>query len=362
MKHSLERYARQSRLPEVGDAGQRRLAASRVLCIGAGGLGCGALPYLAGAGIGRITIIDDDQVEISNLQRQVLFSEADEGRPKAEAAAERLRALNGDIEIEAVTQRLDSGNIQALFEGHDVVIDGSDNFDTKFLAGDAAVKFGVPLVYGSVVGFEAQVTVFDPDQGPCLRCLFPSPPDTWVPNCAENGVLGPLVGMAASLQATQAIEILLGETGNQALSPLIGRLWMLDARDMDSRTLAIHKQPACPCCSRPPESIALPRAESSAGLNIPATEAAQLETVQFIDIREPDEWAREHIPGARNLPLSQLLAGETPTIKKDEVCVVYCAQGVRGETAARLLAEQGLDSVKNLSGGLAAWPGPREQA
>ncbi|MEA5446859.1 HesA/MoeB/ThiF family protein [Gammaproteobacteria bacterium AB-CW1] len=357
----LARYDRQMVLPEVGEAGQRRLAQARVLCIGAGGLGSAVLPYLAGAGIGRLTVIDDDRVEASNLQRQVLFREADQQRPKVEAAVDALRALNSGIEIVGENGRLDRDNVQRLFEDHDVIVDGSDNFDTKFLAADAAVKFGVPLVYGSVTGFEAQVTVFDPDHGPCLRCLFPSPPTSWVPNCAEAGVLGPLVGMAGSLQAMQVIQLIVSQALPGRLEPLIGRLWTLDARSMDSHCLRIRKRPDCGLCSLDPAAVELPRPSRDPGQDIAPNEASQLDDALFLDIREPDEWAAGHIPGAENLPLSRLLEGERPARLGERPCVVYCTRGTRGETAARLLAEEGHPRIHNLLGGLAAWPGPRRQ-
>jgi sulfur-carrier protein adenylyltransferase/sulfurtransferase len=352
-----QRYHRQAILPEIGPHGQRRLSGARVLCIGAGGLGCGALPYLAGAGIGHITIIDDDRVEVSNLPRQVLFTDADLGRPKAEAAADRLRALNPEISVSGLVTRLNIDNAQKLFEGHDVVIEGSDNFDTKFLAGDAAVKFGVPLVYGSAVGLEAQVTVFDPDHGPCLRCLYPSPPDAWVPNCAENGVLGPLVGTAGCVQASETIKVLLVDNGGDELSPLQGRLWMMDARDMQTRSLTIKRRQDCPCCSRKPADIKLPRPAQASAMSISANEAQALTNALFLDVREPDEWASGHIPDAVNQPLSRLVPGEAGTPATEQPCVVYCAAGSRGELAARLLSQAGHPEVWNLRGGLAAWTG-----
>lgn len=355
--HKQQRYHRQAMLPEIGPDGQRRLNDARVLCVGAGGLGCGAMPYLAGAGIGHITVIDDDSVVISNLQRQTLFTDADQGRPKAEAAVERLRGLNPDISIHGRVERLHAGNAQQLFEDHDVVLEGSDNFDTKFLAGDAAVKFGVPLVYGSAVGFEAQVTVFDPDHGPCLRCLYPTPPDTPVPNCAENGVLGPLVGIAGCVQAAETIKLLAREGTNRDLGTLTGRLWMMDARDMQVHCPRIRRRPDCPCCSRKPVDISLPRPARDSGLTITATEARALDNAVFVDIREPDEWLGGHIPNALNLPLSRLTAGDTPTLATDRPCVIYCARGSRGELAARLLRDAGHPDVRNLRGGLAAWPG-----
>lgn len=355
-----DRYNRQTMLPEIGTAGQQRLSRARVLCVGAGGLGCAVLPYLAGAGIGRITVIDDDRVAMDNLQRQVLFTEADADQPKAEAATRRLRALNADISVEGINGRLDAGNVQRLFEDHDVIVDGSDNFDTKFLIGDASLKFGVPVVYGSAVGLEAQVTVLDPDNGPCLRCLFPSPPDGWVPNCAEAGVLGPLVGMTGMVQAAETLKLIVSQGSDSALKPLIGQLWTVDARDMTTRNLRFQQRPDCPACHASPESISLAGPPRHGDLNMAPATAAALESACFIDVREPDEWRCNRIPGAINLPLSRLMEGERPPADAATPRVLYCERGPRGETAARLLAADGVDEVCNLRGGIAAWPGPRE--
>lgn len=354
------RYDRQSLLPEIGAAGQRRLANARVLCIGAGGLGCGALPYLAAAGIGRITILDDDRVEESNLQRQVLFMESDLGRPKAEAAADQLAARNSCIEVQARCERLGIHNVRELFEDHDVIVEGSDNFATKYLANDAGVKFGVPVVYASAIGFEAQVTVFDADHGPCLRCLFPEPPTGWVPNCAEAGVLGPLVGMAGTIQAAETIKLLVSEPGTGDLDSLTGRMWLLDARSMRPRQLPIEKNPECPVCSRPPKGIELVGADHEDEIDIPPGEISDPGEVELIDVREADEFRTEHIPGARHLPLSQLVAEDIPPPESDRPCVVYCQRGPRGQQAARLLSRQWQREVRNLRGGLAGWTGSRE--
>lgn len=354
----MNRYQRQRVLPEIGAAGQKRLGRSRVLCIGAGGLGCAVLPYLAGAGVGHITLIDDDVVEAGNLHRQILFRDADQGRPKAEVAAEYLRALNPDIQIQAMVGRLNAGNAQRLFEEHDAVVEGSDNFDTKFLAGDAAVKFGVPLVYGSAVGLEAQVTVFDSDRGPCLRCLYPGPPDGWVPNCAENGVLGPLVGAAGCIQAIETLKLLLDDDNIHSRHHLIGRLWMLDAHELQSRTLRFERKTDCPCCSRRPIDIALHRPETDGEDSISPTDALALDKPVFLDIRDRDDWLRGHINGARHFPLQALMAGEVPELDRDGVCIVYCERGNRGRIAARLLRDATGLTIRNLSGGLSAWPRP----
>lgn len=344
-----ERYARQTILPEIGPAGQQRLARSSVLCIGAGGLGCASLPYLAAAGVGRIAIIDHDHVDLSNLHRQVLFTEVDIGRPKAEAAAERLRAINGEITIDAITARLDVDNVERLFTAADVIIDGSDNYATKYLAADAALKFGRPLVYASATGMEAMVTVFEPAAGPCLRCLFPQAPSGWVPNCAEAGVLGPLVGATGAIQAAEAIKLL---TGNATLESLSGRLWLMDAREMSSRQLAVARRSDCPNCSRAREDIVL--AGTGGGPpEISREEAGALEHAAWIDVREPEEYAAGHFPGALNLPLSALRTGRF-RLPDAERAVIYCASGGRCRPAAEILAGAGLEQLWILRGGYSA--------
>lgn len=347
-----DRYSRQSILGEIGPGGQQRIAAGRVLCIGAGGLGCAALPYLAGAGVGRITIIDHDRVDRSNLQRQVLFGESTIGQPKAEAAARRLADLNPDLDIRPVASRLDADNVAELLVDHDIVVDGSDNFSTKYLAADACVRFGKALVYGTVTGMEAMVSVFDAGRGPCLRCLFPEPPTGWVPNCAEAGVLGPLVGMAGALQAAEALKLLVGS--DNGLEPLIGRLWSMDARSTTARLLAIRRRPDCRTCSGDPENIKLATDNQPTVEEIDIEQAHALVDAPLIDVREADEFAAGHIPGAVNLPLSKLQSGESP-VTRARRCTIYCETGMRCRTAAEWLHKQGVGEIYSLRGGMAAW-------
>ncbi len=345
----IERYGKQTILPEIGQAGQQRLAAATVLCVGAGGLGCAALPYLAGAGVGRIIIIDADRVDLSNLQRQVLFTETDVGQPKADVAARRLTAINGSIEVEGIQNRLDLHNVESLYRRADVIIDGTDNYPTKYLAADASVKFGVPLVYGSATGMEAMVTVFEPGRGPCLRCLFREAPSGWVPNCAEAGVLGPLVGAAGAIQAVEAIKLIVGGAVSGALSRLCGRLWLIDARDLSSRQLAFGRSSDCPTCSKSPEQIEL--ASSGVALTeLGRAEAEAMDDAIWVDVREPDEFEAGHIPGATNLPLSRL---QTGTFKPPEAkrVIVYCASGMRCRPAAAILRRAGIDTIYVLRGG-----------
>lgn len=349
---SNARYARQTLVPEIGPEGQARLAAARVLCVGAGGLGCASLPYLAGAGIGSLTIVDHDSVDRSNLQRQVLFGESDLGEPKATAAARRLADLNPDISIQALCTRLDRNNVESLFAAHDMVIDGSDNYATKFLCGDASVKFGIPLVYASATGMEATVGVFDARRGPCLRCLFPQPPTGWVPNCAEAGVLGPLVGMAGCIQAIEAIKWLVGGS----LDGLVGRICWIDARDMASRRLEVRKRADCTVCAMPPGRIRLePLAPAIEELDQASVQ--EMKQVLLIDVREPDEFSAGHIPGAINLPLSELDLDNATVLPQTEHVVIYCQTGPRAMRAAEILATE-ISGVKCLKGGLQAWNQP----
>ncbi|MEW6470570.1 MAG: HesA/MoeB/ThiF family protein, partial [Bacteroidota bacterium] len=255
----MNRYARQTVLPEVGQEGQEKLKTTSVLCVGAGGLGSPALLYLAAAGIGRIGLVDDDITDISNLQRQVLFREENQGAPKVKAAAVALASLNSECSIEPHHERLTAINAERLVTGYDIIIDGTDNFGSKFLINDACVKYGKPLVYGSILGFEAQVSLFWAVHGPCYRCLYSKPPSNHIPNCAEAGVIGAIAGIAGTVQALEAIKIALGLTWckEKNLEPLLGKLWMLDARSMETKTLKLHKRNQCPVCTCDPDDIVL---------------------------------------------------------------------------------------------------------
>jgi adenylyltransferase/sulfurtransferase len=347
-----ERYAKQFILPEIGRDGQARIGAGRVLCVGAGGLGCAVLPYLAGAGVGRITIVDNDRVDRTNLQRQVLFGESSLDRPKAEAAAARLRDLNPDIDIQAIDARLDLNNVEDLLLSHDVIVDGSDNYPTKYLVADACVKFNRPLVYGSVTGMEAMVTVFHAGHGPCLRCLFPQAPTGWVPNCAEAGVLGSLVGMTGSLQASEVIKLLVGvATG---MKSLVGRLWVMDARDGQSRLMVVRRRADCRSCAGHPDDIVLQASPAPVLREIDVAEAQALADWPFLDVRERSEFATGHIPGALNLPLSELQSGKAHPPASSR-CVLYCESGIRCRSAAEILKRFDYQDIRGLRGGLPAW-------
>ncbi|MCA9504734.1 MAG: molybdopterin-synthase adenylyltransferase MoeB [Myxococcales bacterium] len=364
----FERYRRHLNLPQLGLEGQQRLLEGSVLLIGAGGLGCPAAQYLAAAGVGRIGLLDDDVVSTSNLQRQILYATADVGRPKVEVAAERLRALNPDVAIAPLRMRLDSTNALGVFRDYDVIVDGTDNFPTRYLTNDACVLLGKPNVHGSIFRFEGQASVFDAVRGPCYRCLYPEPPPPGaVPSCAEGGVLGILPGTIALVQATETIKLLarLGE-------PLIGRLLHYDALEMAWREFKLQKDPDCPICGDAPileELIdyegfcGMPAREGPATDAVPtcqAVEVARRRTSEpelvLLDVREADERATASIEGAHWIPvdeLSQRVDELSPWTERP--IVVFCHHGGRSERAARLLIERGFSRVENLDGGIEAW-------
>ena len=356
-KDEYRRYGRHLALPEIGETGQRRLKASSVLVVGAGGLGAPAGLYLAAAGVGRITVCDFDVVDASNLQRQVIFATSDLGRPKAEAAAERLRALNPAITVRAVGDRVSTHNAQSLVDGHDVVVDGSDNFGTRYLLSDACVLGKKPYVYGSIYRFEGQAAVFHPPAGPCYRCLFPEPPpEGLVPNCAQAGVLGALAGLVGSIQAGEALKCLLG-----AGTTLLGRLLLVDFLGGSFREVRVRRDPACPACGERPKISRAEELTVPGCAAVPTLTAAELAAVLqapdpplLLDVREAWEFEQGSLPRARNVPLGDVLA-EARSIGKDRDVVVFCSVGPRGERAVELLREAGIDRVRNLRGGLAAW-------
>jgi len=361
----LNRYARQIRLPQVGEGGQAKLKASSVLIVGAGGLGSPAAMYLAAAGVGRLGIADSDRVDMTNLQRQLLYGTDDVGRAKAEAAAETLESLNQSVDIDLIADRVTSENALELVSRYDVVIDGTDNFPTRYLLSDACVLTDTPLVYGSVDRFAGQASVFVANGGPCYRCLFPNPPEQGtVQNCADAGVLGVLPGLIGTMQATEVLKLLLGVG-----EPLIGRLLMVDALRMDFRRIEIERDPSCPACgTREIQQLIDYDAFCGAPNNdmqdnepisvvTPTELAAELEhpnAIALIDVREPYEWRLGHIEGARLIPLSTL-EGAFDTIDPAADVVVYCHHGMRSEMAAYALREAGIRRVRNLVGGIDRW-------
>jgi adenylyltransferase/sulfurtransferase len=348
---SMERYRKHTLVPEIGEQGQAAIGRGRVLVVGAGGLGSAVLPYLAGAGVGRITLIDDDRVERSNLQRQVLFGESSLGTAKATAAAARLADLNAEIEIRALPARLDADNVGPLLAKHDVVVDGSDNYATKYLLADACVRFNRPLVYGSVTGMDALVSVFDASRGPCLRCLFPAPPDGWVPNCAQAGVLGPLVGVTGAMQATEAVKLLAGRA-DAGVEPMIGRLWTMDARSGESRVLRVQRRDDCAGCSSSARPVN--RGEDTPLREIEIGEIARYPDWPLLDVREAEEYAAGHAPGAVSVPLSALQRGAAEVPADAPGFLVYCLSGQRCREAAVLLRRRFAVDVRGVRGGFEA--------
>ncbi len=359
----LVRYSRHLALPEVGVAGQERLRAARVLLIGAGGLGSPAALYLGAAGVGTLGIVDFDVVDATNLQRQVLHGTPDVGRPKLDSARDRLAALNPHVAVEPHATRLTSANARGIIAGYDVVVDGTDNFPTRYLANDACALEGKPLVYGSIFRFEGQASLFDAATGPCYRCLYPEPPPPGlVPSCAEGGVLGVLPGIIGSIQALEAIKWILG-----AGESLQGRLLLFDALRLRFRELALRKDPECPLCG-PRATIrelidyeafcGIGSAVPARGMVVRATElAAELAgpgAPLLLDVREPHEWEIARIDGARLLPLGQLPArlGE---IDPHAAIVTYCHRGVRSMRALEILRGAGFGNVRSLDGGIDSW-------
>ena len=361
----LNRYARQMSMPELGVEGQHRLRAGSVLCIGAGGLGSPALMYLAAAGVGRIGIVDADTVEHSNLHRQLLYTENQIGRNKAEAAQERLLAINPHVEVSSHVQRFTAENATGLVEKYDVILDGSDNFATRYLSSDVATWLRKPNIYGSVMKFDGQVTVFAPHlEGPCYRCFLPQPPAPGaVPNCAESGVLGILPGIIGLLQATEAIKLLTG-LGDA----LVGRLVHFEALNMKFREFKLRRDPDCPVCGTSP-SISEPidydawcGAADACELKVQEMTVQELERILqnppanflLLDVREPFEIDIASIPGAQCIPLGTLPA-QLDGLPADHQIAVLCKSGGRSAKAVELLRSHGFSKVRNVVGGIHRW-------
>ncbi len=348
------RYDRQSILPEIGETGQNRISTASVLCVGAGGLGCPALLYLAAAGIGHIGIIDFDTVDETNLQRQVLFTVDQIGQNKSEAAKERLSALNPDIEIQSYTEELTDKNAPEFFNQYDIIIDGTDNFATKFLINDVAVKTGKPFIYGSILGFDGQLAVFNHNNGPCYRCLFPEAPKGHIQNCAEAGVIGAVAGMVGTAQAMEALKLIIN---HKSLKPLTGKLWTIDMHSMENKTLSLSKNPECLMCSKSKDNIILQYSSPVCGLvsEMTAEQAQKNKMALLIDVRELKEWQSGHIEGARHIALSNLMQGHTPDLPTECEIILYCQKGPRGQQAAQILKGHGYLNINNMAGGYEAW-------
>jgi sulfur-carrier protein adenylyltransferase/sulfurtransferase len=364
------RYARHLILPEVGPEGQRRLKGARVLLVGAGGLGSPASMYLAAAGVGTIGLVEFDVVDATNLQRQILHDTADVGRPKLDSARERLEAINPNVRFEPHPFRLTSENAMGIVRAYDLVVDGSDNFPTRYLVNDACVLAGKPYVYGSIFRFEGQVSVFGAEGGPCYRCLFSEPPPPGlVPSCAEGGVLGVLPGIVGSLQALEALKLLLGIG-----EPMVGRLLMFDALRMQFRELRLRRDAACPVCGDEPTvrelidyerfcGVTHPEEENAMSGQVPEITATELkqrldrgDDLTIVDVREPYEWEMGNLEqhGARLIPLAELPERLDEVEPADEI-VLLCRSGGRSERALKLLRDQGYSRLHNLRGGILAW-------
>ncbi len=366
-RDEILRYSRHLLIPEVGLEGQRKLKASSALIIGTGGLGSPVSLYLAAAGVGRIGLVDYDVVESSNLQRQVIHGTSTVGKLKVESAREKLLDLNPEIQVDVFNEPFTSENAMRIAKDYDVIIDGTDNFPTRYLTNDVSVFLGKPNVYGSIFRFDGQVSVFYAKEGPCYRCLFPEPPPPGlVPSCAEGGVLGVLPGTIGTLQATEALKVLLGIG-----EPLIGKLLLYNALDMSFDFVKLKKNPNCRVCGPNAdvkelidyeEFCGVPghdheEGSAGAGRDITATDLAErvkTNHLKLLDVREPHELQISAMPNAVNIPLGQL-AGRLAELDSAEEMVVFCKSGARSTRALELLTSAGFKKVKNLKGGINAW-------
>ena len=366
-KEEITRYSRHLIMPEVGMDGQLKLKQAKVLCIGTGGLGAPLGLYLAAAGVGRIGLVDFDKVDLTNLQRQILFDTNDIGRPKIEAATNRLRNLNPDIQIDNFETRLTSENALDILKDYDIVVDGTDNFPTRYLVNDACVILGKPNVYGSIFRFEGQITIFGYPGGPCYRCLYPEPPPPGlVPSCAEGGVLGVLPGIVGAIQAAETLKLIIGKG-----EPLVGRLLLFDALAMRFRELKLRKNPECPVCGEHPtitklidyEEFCGIRGEESASpaqTSVPEIAPRELKArldrgddLFILDVREPHEFQICNL-GGHLIPLGELSRRVNELDSSREI-VAHCRSGKRSAEAVEFLRSAGFRKVLNLKGGILAW-------
>lgn len=362
----VRRYSRHLIMPEVAMAGQSRLKTAKVLCIGAGGLGSPVAMYLAAAGVGTLGIVDFDVVDETNLQRQIIHGQSDIGRPKVQSAADALAEINPLVELRIHETRLDSSNVMDIFASYDVIVDGTDNFPTRYLVNDACVLLGKSYVWGSIFRFEGQVSVFWAEHGPCYRCLYPEPPPPgMVPSCAEGGVLGVLCATIGSIQATEAVKLITGIG-----EPLLGRLKLYDALEMRFRDIRIHKDPECPICGKNPSVTELIDYEQFCGIRgeepddvlqgqVPSITPAELAARQeagekpfLLDVREPFEAEISNLPFPSTLiPLSEVVSRVHELSSADDL-VVYCRTGARSAQATNFLQSIGFKKAKNLTGGV----------
>jgi sulfur-carrier protein adenylyltransferase/sulfurtransferase len=364
----VKRYSRHLIIPDVGMTGQKRLKNAKVLVVGAGGLGSPALLYLAAAGVGTLGIVDFDVVDESNLQRQIIHGVSDVGHPKAESARDSIREINPYVNVVLHTERLDSDNAMAIFEPYDLIVDGTDNFATRYLVNDAAVLLGKPYVWGSIYRFDGQASVFWAEYGPCYRCLYPEPPPPgMVPSCAEGGVLGVLCASIGSIQVNEAIKVITG-IGD----PLVGRLMIYDALEMTYRSVQVRKDPECPVCGKNPTITELIDYEAFCGaVSEEAQEAAQGSTITardlkammdadenifVVDVREPNEYEIVSIPGATLIPKGEFISGAAlEKLPQDKRIVLHCKSGVRSAEALAIVKDAGFSDAVHVGGGVLAW-------
>jgi molybdopterin/thiamine biosynthesis adenylyltransferase/rhodanese-related sulfurtransferase len=364
----VRRYSRHLIIPDIAMDGQKRLKNAKVLCIGAGGLGSPALMYLAAAGVGTLGIVEFDEVDESNLQRQIIHGQSDIGRSKAESARDSVREINPLVQVNVHELRLDSSNVLDLFAQYDLIVDGTDNFATRYLVNDACVLLGKPYVWGSIYRFDGQASVFWAEHGPCYRCLYPEPPPPgMVPSCAEGGVLGVLCASIGAIQVTEAIKLLTGVG-----EPLLGSLMVYDALEMNYRKIKVRKDPNCAVCGEHPTVTELIDYEAfcgvvseeaqhaAAGSTITAVELKELldsdKPTFLVDVREPAEWEIVRIPGATLIPKDEILRGDAlARLPQDKQIVMYCKTGVRSAETLAAVKRAGFSDAVHVQGGVTAW-------
>jgi sulfur-carrier protein adenylyltransferase/sulfurtransferase len=364
----VKRYSRHLIIPDVGMAGQKRLKNAKVLIVGAGGLGSPALLYLAAAGVGTLGIVDFDTVDESNLQRQIIHGVSDVGKSKAESAKESIAEINPHVNVILHSGRLDSSNVMEIFAGYDLIVDGTDNFATRYLVNDACVLLHKPYVWGSIYRFDGQASVFWADYGPCYRCLYPEPPPPgMVPSCAEGGVLGVLCASIGSIQVNEAIKLITGIG-----EPLAGRLMIYDALEMSYRTVKVNKDPECAVCGKNPTvtelidydafcgAVSEEAAEAVAGSTITATDLKDMldrgDNIFLVDVREPNEYEIVAIPGATLIPKGEFLSGAAlEKLPQDKRVVLHCKSGARSAECLAIVKNAGFSDAVHVGGGVLAW-------
>ncbi|MET7393727.1 adenylyltransferase/sulfurtransferase MoeZ [Dactylosporangium sp. NPDC005572] len=364
----VRRYSRHLIIPDVGVAGQKRLKNARVLCVGAGGLGSPALMYLAAAGVGTLGIVEFDTVDESNLQRQIIHGQSDIGRPKAESARDSVLEINPYVNVVLHNEALSNDNVMEIFQQYDLIIDGTDNFATRYMVNDAAVLLGKPYVWGSIYRFDGQASVFWAEHGPCYRCLYPEPPPPgMVPSCAEGGVLGVLCASIGAIQVTEAIKLLTG-VGDT----LLGRLMVYDALEMSYRKIKLRKDPNCAICGENPTVTGLIDYDDFCGAVSDEAQAATVgstitaselkdwidsgKPIDLVDVREPAEWEIVRVPGARLVPKGEILNGNALAgLPQDRQIVLYCKSGVRSAEALAAVKAAGFKDAVHVQGGVVSW-------